>query len=195
MSNPTPARPEYGNWVSARILYTLGALALFFAALSVLLLWLLPFAVFFCLCFAYFVYARYKFAPQGGNVQSEIRGLVVDHLEWNGQGRCIDIGCGSGALAVMVAKKYPRAQIIGIDSWGTAWEYSQGVCEKNAEMEGVGMRISFRRASASSLPFDDESIDAAISNLTFHEVRDVRDKKVAIKEALRVVKKGGSFVF
>ena len=39
------------------------------------------------------------------------------------------------------------------------------------------------------------SFDLAVSNLTFHEVADVKDKKEAIKEALRVVRTGGRFVF
>jgi len=55
--------------------------------------------------------------------------------------------------------------------------------------------VAFQKATASSLPFDDESFDAAVSNLTFHEVRNVRDKRLLIKEALRVVKKGGEFAF
>jgi ubiquinone/menaquinone biosynthesis C-methylase UbiE len=45
------------------------------------------------------------------------------------------------------------------------------------------------------LPFADGAFDVAVSNLTFHEVSDIKDKKDAIKEALRVVKKGGRFSF
>jgi SAM-dependent methyltransferase len=56
-------------------------------------------------------------------------------------------------------------------------------------------RVTFERASASSLPFDDEAFEVVVSNLVFHEVRDVRDKRGLVKEALRVVKKGGWFAF
>ncbi|MFC1863087.1 class I SAM-dependent methyltransferase [Thermodesulfobacteriota bacterium] len=62
-------------------------------------------------------------------------------------------------------------------------------------MDGVAERVTFVRAYASYLPFDDEAFDVVVSNLVFHEVRDVKDKKLLIKEALRVVKKGGWFVF
>lgn len=34
-----------------------------------------------------------------------------------------------------------------------------------------------------------------MSNLVFHEVGDVKDKREVIREALRVVKKGGRFAF
>jgi ubiquinone/menaquinone biosynthesis C-methylase UbiE len=44
------------------------------------------------------------------------------------------------------------------------------------------------------LPFEDEEYDLVISNFVFHSVR-VTDKKSLIKEALRVVKKGGAFAF
>ena len=37
--------------------------------------------------------------------------------------------------------------------------------------------------------------DVVVSNLVFHEVRDVADKRLLLKEALRVLKKGGIFVF
>ena len=54
--------------------------------------------------------------------------------------------------------------------------------------------MTFQKASASKLPFADESFDVVVSNLTFHEVKDVKDKREVVREALRVVKKGGIFV-
>ena len=65
----------------------------------------------------------------------------------------------------------------------------------NAAMEGVAERVSFERSSAASLPFEDKTFDMVVSNLVFHEVRDVRDKSKLIQEALRVVKSQGRFVF
>jgi ubiquinone/menaquinone biosynthesis C-methylase UbiE len=34
-----------------------------------------------------------------------------------------------------------------------------------------------------------------VSNFVFHEVQDAKDKREVVKEGLRVLKKGGSFVF
>jgi ubiquinone/menaquinone biosynthesis C-methylase UbiE len=45
------------------------------------------------------------------------------------------------------------------------------------------------------LPFDNESFDVVLSNLVFHEVGGVKHKTEIIKEALRVLKKDGDFVF
>lgn len=69
------------------------------------------------------------------------------------------------------------------------------MCEKNAQIEGVGQRVSFQKSTASKLPFPDGCFEAAASNLTFHEVADARNKREVIQEALRVVKPGGKFAF
>ena len=45
------------------------------------------------------------------------------------------------------------------------------------------------------MDFPDETFDAAVSNFVFHEVRTAKDKRDVVKEALRVVKKGGAFSF
>ena len=45
------------------------------------------------------------------------------------------------------------------------------------------------------MPFDDNRFDVVVSNLVFHEVGSVKDKKELIREAMRVVKVNGSFVF
>ena len=117
------------------------------------------------------------------------------HLDWNGKGKGLDIGCGNGPLTIKLAQKYADAHITGIDYWGKQWEYSKSICERNARIEGVAERVFFQKASASALPFADGAFDVAVSNLVFHEVSGVRDKKDVLKEALRVVKEGGSFAF
>ncbi len=187
--------PDYGNWVSARLVYIPAALVLLFAGLSLLLPWLIIFAVLFFLCFIYFGYARYKFSPNGGNIQALVQGQLLDSVEWKGIGKVIDIGCGSGALTIGIAKRFPELHITGVDNWSGGWEYSKGICEQNSLIEKVSDRVDFQKASASSLPFEDETFHIAVSNLTFHEVGDIRDKRLLIKEALRVIRKGGSFVF
>jgi len=189
-------KADYGNWVSTRLVFAPGVLSLLFGGLSFVLPALGVVAVLSFLCFLYFAYARYLFSPRGGNIQARIQDLVLDRIMgWDGVGKVLDIGCGNGPLTIHIAKRYPQAEITGIDYWGGTWEYSKGVCKMNAEIEGVAGRVTFERASASSLPFDDEAFHMVVSNLVFHEVRDVRDKKKLIKEALRAVTKGGWFVF
>ncbi|HMF33056.1 MAG TPA: class I SAM-dependent methyltransferase [Candidatus Lokiarchaeia archaeon] len=188
-------RPDYGNWVSTRLLYIFGGIGIVILGLSFLFAIAFIGAGLFLLVFAYFAYARYRFSPRGGDIQAKIRELVLANLDWDGEGQVIDIGCGNAPLAILLAQKYPNAQVTGIDYWGGQWEYSKEVCEQNAASEGVADRVTFQKASASKLPFDDATFGAAVSNLVFHEVKDASDKRDVIKEALRVVKPGGKYAF
>ena len=189
------AKPEYGNWVSKRIIYIFGLVSFVLFGLALLFWILLIPAVLFLLVSAYFLYVRYQFSPQGGNVQDRVWKLVLANLDWDGKGKALDIGCGNGALTIKLAQKYTEAQVVGIDYWGKNWEYSKNTCDRNAAIEGVNERVTFQKASAVSLPFEDEHFDAAVSNFVFHEVSDAKDKRELIREALRVVKKGGQFSF
>ena len=125
----------------------------------------------------------------------EIHQFLIDHLNWNGQGTLLDIGCGAGALTNRCAKQFPEATLRGMDYWGMGWDYAKEQCERNAEIEGVADRVTFSKGDASKLDFADESFDAAVSNFVFHEVKTQPDKRKVVREALRVVKKGGAFAF
>lgn len=192
---------NFGNWIRRRILIIFLLAGLIFIGLSVVIpvslirivLWIA--AAVMLAIFAYLAYVYHQFSDQGGGVQRRLWELVIDHLQWNHLGQVIDIGTGNGPLAILLAAKYPDAQVTGIDYWGAAWEYSRQVCEQNAAALGVAKRTRFQKASASNLPFDDGAFDAAISHFVFHEVADAPDKRAVIREALRVVRKGGSFSF
>jgi ubiquinone/menaquinone biosynthesis C-methylase UbiE len=137
----------------------------------------------------------WRFGPRGGDFQNRIHGLLVDAVA--GRGRVLDVGCGSGRLLIKIAKASAKANPgahKGVDYWGDEWEYSKAQCEKNARIEGVP-GLEFIKASASKLPFADGSFDAVVSCLTFHEVLDVADKTLSVREALRVLAPGGRFAF
>lgn len=199
-------KPVYGNWVSNTLIRKFVMLFLLFAIIDAVLQafvsgWiplkvLLALLAALCLiCIWYFIRAKWLFAAEGGDVQNKVLDELISRIEWDGNGRVLDIGCGSGALAIRLAKKYSEATIVGIDYWGSGWDYHQKQCEENAEVEGVKDRMNFRQASASKLPFEEESFDLVVSNLTFHEVKDSKNKLDVVKEALRVIKKGGKFAF
>ena len=194
-------RANYGNWVPNKPLIFLLVLTLLFGSLSFLPVHIIirvilgVLSVVFLLILLYFYWSYHVFGRNGGAFQKKILNLVVDELPWDGQGNALDIGTGAGPLAISVAKKYPNAKVTGIDYWGKSWSYAEEMCKRNTAIEGVEDRVSFQNASAASLPFDDGEFDIAVSNFTFHEVRDVKDKREVIREALRVVKKGGVFSF
>jgi len=188
-------KANYSNWVSNKFIYGPGILAILFLGSSFLSSFLLIGAILFLLITGYFFYARSLLASGGGKIQDQIQELVLQHLAWDGKGKALDIGCGNGPLTNKLAKKYPAAKVTGTDSWGKGWDYAKRVCDENARLEGVSGRVEFQKASAVHLPFPDGGFDAAVSNLVFHEVSKARDKRELIREALRVVRKGGVFAF
>lgn len=201
-------KPEYANWLSSKVLMmplVAGCIAAALAALAFLLndgaaVWavrvvLALAAIAFFALFAYFHHARRILAYDGGGVQGKVLDNVIRHLEWDGRGSILDIGCGSGAMAIKAARAFPAARVTGIDSWGAIWDYAKSQCERNAGAEGVADRVVFLEGDASRLDFPDDAFDAVMSNFVFHEVRSQPDKSALIREALRVLKPGGAFSF
>ena len=107
-------------------------------------------------------------------------------------GKGLDVGCGSGALAIACAKNNPEAEIVGMDRWGKEYaSFSKNLCEKNAAAEGVG-NVTFTQGDALALPFDDQTFDAVFSNYCYHNIPS-KDRQSILKETFRVLKKGGTF--
>jgi ubiquinone/menaquinone biosynthesis C-methylase UbiE len=190
----------YGNWLPQRVmlLFLCAAALLFIGALFVdhsVVEWLLyAAAALFLAFFLYLEYAYYLLARDRGGLQQQFCRLVIDRLPWQGDGRALDIGTGNGALAIELAKRFPSSEVVGVDLWGRPWSYSQDSCDENAVLEGVADRVRFLRAGAENLSFDDEHFDAVVSSFVFHAVK-IRDRMALLKEAFRVLKKGGHFSF
>jgi ubiquinone/menaquinone biosynthesis C-methylase UbiE len=192
---------DYGNWIRKKILLilglcTLGVGALIFIPLgSMYRLAVTTLFVLTLISFLFPLYAYVMFSQKGGRIQEKIYNLIIQSLGDNVRGRILDIGSGNGVLAVKLAQQNSEAEVVGMDYWGTDWEYSKSVCEKNAQIGNVESQVRFQKGDAAALDFATDTFDAATSNLTFHEVKSVVDKREVLCEALRVVKPGGAFAF
>ena len=198
-------KPDYGNWVPLNMIRLLAVITALFGAAALLsavalenlvltAVFALGAAVFFLFCL-YMLRCRALFDFNRGGLMGTLHQYLLDHLEWDGDGRLLDVGCGSGALISRCAKKYPRAQLTGIDDWGAQWNYAKKQCETNAALEGIAHQVRFQKGDAAHLDFPDSSFDAVISNFVFHEVQSEPNKRKVVREALRVLKKGGCFSF
>lgn len=118
---------------------------------------------------------------------------VAAHIILPDGGKGLDVGCGSGALTIAVAKRNPNAQMVGIDRWGAEYaSYNKQLCDENARAEGVDNRTSFSKGNALKLDFPDGTFDAVCSNYVYHNIPS-RDRQEILMETLRVLKKGGTF--
>ncbi len=116
---------------------------------------------------------------------------IAEYVKLPEGGKGLDVGCGSGALAIACAKRSPKASFVGLDRWGKEYaSFNKPLCERNARAEGVP-NVSFVRGDATKLEFPDESFDAVVSNYVYHNIPG--DRQALLLESLRLLKKGGVF--
>lgn len=108
-----------------------------------------------------------------------------------GPARIVDIGTGTGQLALGALARWPQVSIVGVDASG-------GMCavaDAEADRRFAGpdrARFSTTVAYADALPFEDGTFDAALSSFVFQLVpRRAR----ALREARRVLRPGGRLAY
>ncbi|HTX83071.1 MAG TPA: class I SAM-dependent methyltransferase [Streptosporangiaceae bacterium] len=99
-------------------------------------------------------------------------------------GVVLDAGCGSGRLAVLIARRRPDLQVRGVD-------LEQGMVEvaaRRAEQEGLASRVQFTAADLADLQLPDDSVDLIVSTASMHHWADVG---AVIASLGRVLRPGG----
>ncbi len=140
---------------------------------------------------SYLMYRAFDYNGKRQMSRQIIEG-IADHVNLPENGNCLDIGCGSGALAIAIAKRNPKAHVTGIDRWGKEYaSFSKPLCESNARAEGVS-NVCFLQGDATHLDFPDETFDAVASNYVYHNIPS-KDRQAILLETLRTLKKGGTF--
>jgi ubiquinone/menaquinone biosynthesis C-methylase UbiE len=98
--------------------------------------------------------------------------------------RVLDVGCGTGTLAVAIKRRYASVDVTGIDPDPKALARAR----RKAERAGVAVRLDCGFADA--LPYETATFDRVFSSMMFHHLpRD--DKPKALAEWRRVLRPGG----
>jgi ubiquinone/menaquinone biosynthesis C-methylase UbiE len=101
------------------------------------------------------------------------------------RGDVLEIGCGSGAMAAEVLRRFPDVRL-------TATDYDQSMVDAaQRRLASFNSRVEVRQADATSLPFSDASFDSALSFIMLHHVVDWEQ---ALAELVRVLRPGGVLV-
>jgi SAM-dependent methyltransferase len=95
--------------------------------------------------------------------------------------RLLDVGCGSGQLALMAAKD--GLEVTGVDIAANLVERAE------ARAQAEGLRARFQEADAESLPFEDASFDVVTSLIG---AMFAPKPELVAKELLRVCEPGGT---
>jgi SAM-dependent methyltransferase len=99
--------------------------------------------------------------------------------------RVLDIGCGTGSLAVLIKRMHPKADVVGIDPDPTALSASERKAKR------ARLAIKFDRGFSDRLPYADASFDRVFSSFMFHHLA-ADEKSATLAEIRRVLKPGGS---
>jgi ubiquinone/menaquinone biosynthesis C-methylase UbiE len=97
----------------------------------------------------------------------------------------LDIGCGTGSLAI-AAKRYVgrTGRVVGIDA------SAEMIARAKRKAARARMDVTFENAVAERLPFRDAEFDVVLSTLMLHHLpRPVRER--CANEIRRVLKRGG----
>lgn len=101
----------------------------------------------------------------------------------------LDLGCGNGNNSFFIHEK-TKTKVTGLDLSDTRIENAtQTLSEKN---EKIKTMIRFLQGTTTKLPFKDKTFSHVWSQATIYHVH---DKKKALREIARVLKRDGVFIF
>lgn len=117
-----------------------------------------------------------------------LRKLPIELAQLKAGERVLDVGCGTGDLALAAAQKVgPAGTVYGIDA---APEMIEAARDKAIR---AGGNVHFRLETVEALSFPDNSFDAILSSLMMHHLPPDL-KRRALAEIRRVLRPGGRIV-
>jgi ubiquinone/menaquinone biosynthesis C-methylase UbiE len=96
----------------------------------------------------------------------------------------LDLGSGSGTLALWAKQREPGLRIRGLDGDPAI------IAQAERKAARAGAEIPFDEGMSYELPYDDARFDRVLSSLFFHHLI-LRDKERTIAEVARVLRAGG----
>jgi ubiquinone/menaquinone biosynthesis C-methylase UbiE len=110
--------------------------------------------------------------------------LLVEQAAPAAGQRILDLGCGTGTLAIQVKRREPAADVVGLDA------DPEMLSQARAKAERAGVELTLTEGMSNELPFEDGSFDRVLSTLFFHHL-DPEPKRQTAREIARVLRKGG----
>jgi ubiquinone/menaquinone biosynthesis C-methylase UbiE len=98
--------------------------------------------------------------------------------------RILDLGCGTGEMALAIARVRPGVKLIGVDGDGDV------LARAAVKARAAGVELELHEALADRVPLADADVDCVVSTLMFHHLLPPA-KRAALAEARRVLAPGG----
>ncbi|HEU4630988.1 MAG TPA: methyltransferase domain-containing protein [Gemmatimonadaceae bacterium] len=98
--------------------------------------------------------------------------------------RVLDVGTGTGDVAIGLARRYPRADLAALDP------DPQALAVARRRARGAGVAVRFDQGFADALPYPDASFDRVTCSLMYHHLPAAEQAR-ALGEFRRVLRPGG----
>lgn len=98
--------------------------------------------------------------------------------------RVLDIGCGTGSLAVLAKQRFPEVDVVGVDPDPRALERA------GRKARHAAVNVRFDRGFADALDYPEGSFDRVFSSFMFHHLSRA-EKEATLRAVRRVLKPGG----
>ncbi len=112
------------------------------------------------------------------------KSLLIEQADIKPGHHVLDLGCGTGTLAIMVKQAQPGAEVHGLDADPEMLKVAK--YKSDEQNTPVNFDIGF----TNKLPYPDASFDRVMSSIMIHHLK-TPDKVKTAKEVFRVLKPGG----
>jgi SAM-dependent methyltransferase len=116
-----------------------------------------------------------------GRWASRLANVFLDFVEFPESGELLDVGCGTGALTLAMADRWPNRHVIGVDLAAPFISYAQS--------RRSGDRPAFEIGDACALKYDEGRFAGVTAHLVFLFIP---KPQVALREMRRVTRPGGT---
>jgi ubiquinone/menaquinone biosynthesis C-methylase UbiE len=112
------------------------------------------------------------------------KNILIEQADIRAGQSVLDLGCGTGTLAIMVKQKHPSAEVSGLDADPDMLKVAR---YKSSQAKAP---VKFDVGFTNSLPYPDQAFDRVLSSIMIHHLK-TTDKKKTAQEVFRVLKPGG----
>lgn len=116
---------------------------------------------------------------------SEVQAAFVDGAALQSGQRVLEIGCGTGNVAILAKQHCPGAEVVGLDP------DTRALTRARAKASRAGLAVRFDEGYSDALPYADASFDVVLSSFMWHHLP-AGVQQASLSELRRVLSADGS---
>lgn len=116
----------------------------------------------------------------------EARKTLLNQAGLSAAQRVLDIGCGTGRLAVDLKRRYPDMEVVGLDP------DLKALARARRHAQRAAVSVDFNQGFSDAMAYASASFDRVFSSFMFHHLP-TDEKEKTVREVRRVLKSGGRF--